>query len=139
MDVPNNVLNPALYRQSKKEADEKYKRAGLYKSAWMVKRYTELGGKYSGTKPKNTGINRWLKEEQWVQVGTYLKTGKKIQCGSSEGKNIACRPFKRANSETPITLPELIKLHGKSKLLGLSEEKEKNPSKRINWKNGTIS
>lgn len=136
----DNIVNKTLYEKVNREADLKYKRAGLYKSSWIQKRYQELGGTYRGPKPSSeTGITRWLKKEQWVQVGTYLKTGKKIQCGSSDGKNIACRPFKRANSETPITLPELIKLHGKSKLLGLSEEKEKNPSKRINWKNGTIS
>ena len=37
MDIPNNVLNPELYRKAKKEADIKYKRAGLYRSAWLSK------------------------------------------------------------------------------------------------------
>lgn len=138
MDIPDNVLNPELYRKAKKEADEKYKRAGLYKSAWMVKRYTELGGSYSGTKPKNTGINRWLKKEDWIQVIPYITKGEKIQCGSSEGKQIACRPSKRAK-DTPITIQQCIEKHGSKKVLELARYKEKNPDSRINWVSGTVS
>lgn len=139
MEVPDNVLNPTLYRQAKKEADEKYKKPGLYKSAWMVKRYTELGGKYSGTKPKNTGINRWLKSEDWIQVLPYITKGEKLICGSTEGKQIACRPTKRATKDTPITIQECIAKHGKAKVLELARHKEKNPNSRINWVSGTVS
>jgi hypothetical protein len=137
--VPDNVLNPVLYRKAKAEADVKYARPGLYKSAWLVKRYTELGGKYSGTKPKNTGVNRWLKSEGWLQVIPYITKGEKIQCGSSDGKMIACRPSKRASNDTPITIQECIEKHGKSKVLSLARHKEKNPDSRINWVSGTIS
>ena len=80
----------------------------MYKSAFIVKRYTVLGGKYSGSVTKSTGINRWLKAEEWIQVLPYLD-GKIIQCGSSKGEMIACRPSKRANSKTPITIQEVIK------------------------------
>ena len=139
MEVPDNVLNPELYRQAKKEADEKYKRSGLYKSAWLVRRYTALGGKYSGTKPKNTGINRWLKSEDWIQVIPFITKDEKIQCGSTEGKQIACRPSKRATKDTPITIQECIEKHGKKKVLQLARHKERNPDSRINWVSGTIS
>ena len=139
MDIPDNVLNPVLYRKAKQEADAKYKKHGLYKSSWMVKRYTELGGKYSGTKPKNTGVNRWLKSEDWIQVIPYISKGEKIVCGSSQGEMIACRPSKRASKDTPITIQECIEKHGKSKVLSLARYKEKNPDSRINWVTGSVS
>jgi hypothetical protein len=41
----------------------------------------------------------------------------------------------RVSSETPITLPELLKLHSKAKLLSLVLDKKK--GKRINWQAGT--
>ena len=138
MEIPDNVLNPLLYKKAKKEADDKYAKPGLYKSAWMVKRYTELGGKYSGTKPENTGVTRWLKKESWVQVLPYLD-GKIVKCGSSDGDMIACRPSIRATDKTPITIQEAIKKHGKAKILELAKYKEKNPTSRIDWVNGTKS
>jgi len=138
MEIPENVLNPVLYRKAKKEADEKYAKPGLYKSAWMVKRYTELGGKYSGSKPSNTGINRWLKKEEWIQVLPYLD-GKIVKCGSSDGDMIACRPSIRATAKTPITIQEAIKKHGKAKILELAKYKERTPTSRIDWVNGTKS
>jgi hypothetical protein len=137
--VPDNVINKSLYLRAKKEADEKYKRPGLYKSAWLVKRYVELGGKYSGTKPKNTGVNRWLKSESWVQVIPFITKGEKIQCGSSQGEMIACRPSIRATIDTPITIQECLEKHGKKKVLELARYKEKNPDSRINWVSGTVS
>ena len=137
--VPDNVINKSLYLKAKKEADEKYKRPGLYKSAWMVKRYTELGGKYSGTKLKNTGINRWLKSEDWIQVIPYVTKGEKVICGSTEGKMIACRPSTRASKDTPISIQECMAKHGKKKVLQLARYKEKNPDSRINWVSGTVS
>lgn len=134
----DNILNKDLYEKAKKEADKIYKRHGLYKSAFIQKKYKELGGKYKNEKTSNKkGINRWLKEEQWVEVLPYLN-GEKVVCGSSEGGK-ACRPLKRYNDKTPITLPELIKLHGKEKLKKLVKEKIANMDKRINWKKGTIS
>jgi hypothetical protein len=139
MDIPDNVLNPVLYRKAKKEAEEKYKRAGLYRSAWMVKRYTELGGKYSGTKPMNEGINRWLKSEAWIQVIPYITKGEKVQCGSSQGEQLACRPSIKATKDTPITIQECIKKHGKDKILMLARYKEKNPDSRIDWVNAKIT
>jgi hypothetical protein len=138
-DIPDNVVNKRLYQNVKDEAGIKYKRPGLYKSAWIVKTYVDRGGKYTGPKPEgNKGINRWLKKEEWIQVLPYLLSNEKVTCGSSEGDNIACRPMVRASKNTPITLPELLKLHSKDKLIKLARQKENNPDKRINWKSGTI-
>jgi hypothetical protein len=138
--IPENVINKTLYKKAKNEADKIYARPGLYKSAFIVKKYKELGGKYSTEqKPETTGIRRWLKKEKWIAVLPYLESGKEVVCGSQDNKNIACRPLIRATEDTPITLPELLKIHSKTKLISLAKEKEKNPNKRINWKEGTIS
>ena len=140
MDIPDNIKNPTLYKKARKTADEKYKRPGLYKSAFIQKEYQRLGGKYKGEKPsKEKGIQRWLKGEKWVEVEPYLKNNKIVVCGTSEKEGKACRPMNRVNNKTPITLPELIKIHGRNKLLGLVSRKKKNMDLRIDWKNGKIN
>lgn len=134
-DIPDNVINKKLYEDIKNESNTIYKRHGLYRSAWIAKEYKARGGKYKNSKLSvNTGITRWLEGENWVQLIPYLKYNKIVKCGSSMGENIACRPLNRVDSETPITINELLKLHSKAKLISLAESKEANPNKRINWK-----
>lgn len=138
-EVPENIKNPNLYKKAVKEADKIYKRHGLYKSAFIQKKYQELGGKYKDSKPTDKeGIQRWLRGgEMWIEIEPYLKDNKKVICGSnSEKKKKACRPLKRVNDKTPITIPELIKIHGKDKLLKLARLKQENMDKRMNWKTG---
>jgi len=133
--VPENIKNPSLYKKAKKIADETYKRAGLFKSAFIQKKYQELGGQYKGKKPsKDKGIQRWLKGEEWIKVEPYVKDNKVVKCGT--GDKHACRPLKRVNEKTPITIKEVIKLHGKDKVLKLAREKQKDLDIRINWKTG---
>ena len=48
--IPDNVLNKDLYKKAKKIADETYKKNSAYKSMFLVKKYMDLGGKYSGKK-----------------------------------------------------------------------------------------
>lgn len=135
----DNILNPKLYLRAKQEADAKYARDGLYKSAWLQKRYKELGGKYVNPKPKSEGITRWL-SEKWIQVLPYVNEKKIVQCGSSkDSENIACRPLKRINKFTPITIDEVIEKHGIQKVKDLAIKKQKNKSWRVDWVNGTIS
>lgn len=137
--VPDNIVNKKLYLEVKKESDKIYKRPGLYRSAWIQKEYQKRGGKYKGEKPPETkGINRWLSGEQWVEVKPYLTNNKVVECGSSDRKGKACRPLKRVNDKTPITLPELIKLHGKKKLLEITNKKIKDMDGRVNWKKATF-
>ena len=51
MDIPKNVMNPKLYRKAKDIANDKFgKGTSLYKSAFLVKTYKDIGGKYSGEK-----------------------------------------------------------------------------------------
>ena len=136
--VPDNVLNPEIYRRAKQIADTKYKKHGAYKSMFIVSEYKRLGGKYSGKKPskKEKGVSRWI-EEEWIQVIPFLESGKKIICGSGADKK-GCRPSKRISDKTPITIQELLKIHSKDLLLKLAKEKKRDMKKRINWKLGKI-
>lgn len=127
-----NILNPKLYDKAKKQADLTYKKHSAYKSMYIQKVYKDLGGKYKGKKNKE-GVKRWNKEE-WIQVIPYLKNGEKLVCGGNERKNKVCRPLKRVNEKTPITLEELLKLHPKSELIKLGNKKIKDMSGRVFWK-----
>jgi hypothetical protein len=128
----NNILNPKLYKKAKRKADEVYKRHSAYKSMYIQSEYKRLGGKYKNKKPTG-GVGRWI-SEQWVQVLPYLKSNKKIACGSNNKKNKVCRPLKRIDKNTPITIPELLKLHSKKDLIKLAEKKNKNMDGRVFWK-----
>jgi hypothetical protein len=132
MDIPDNIINKKLYIKAKEEADKIYKRpTSAYKSMWISKKYQEMGGKYKG---KNKSLtNRWLKEK-WIQVIPYLTKGEIIECGADNKQNKVCRPMIRINKQTPITLPELIKLHSKEDLLKLARKKNRDMKGRAMWK-----
>jgi len=130
-----NILNPKIYEKARKIADKKYERHSAYKSMFINKTYKELGGKYkTKNKSKMGSTDKWNKEE-WIQVLPYLKNGEKIACGMDNKKNKVCRPFKRINKDTPITLTELLKLHSKKDLINLSNKKLKDMNGRVFWKN----
>jgi len=131
--MSSNILNPDIYEKAKKEADRVYKKNSAYKSMFISKKYNELGGKYKTQKKKPGSTDRWTKEE-WIQVLPYLEKGEKIVCGSSNKKNKVCRPFKRIDSNTPITIKELLKLHKKEDLIKLSKKKIKDMNGRVYWK-----
>lgn len=138
MNIPDNVLNKDLYEQAKKEADEKFdEKTSAYKSMWMVKRYQELGGKYS-TKKKEDDTGKWRKEE-WIQVIPFVTVNEQIPCGSAIRDKKACRPLKKVDKETPITIKEIIKKHGKEKVLELARKKNKDMKGRLNWIEGTFT
>lgn len=128
-------MNKKLYDEVKAEADKKYKRHSLYKSAWVSKTYQERGGKYRGK--KTNGISQWMKEE-WVQVEPYITQNKKIKCGVGD-KGKACRPSKRVNSKTPMTIQEVMKKHSKKDILKVVKQKQKDMGKRVDWKALKIS
>ncbi len=133
MNIPENVINKKLYLQAIKTIYPRYKRPSLYRSMGLQKEYLRLGGKYKGDKPSTGGDGKTWLSEKWIQVSEFLETGKKIKCG--EGKNSkSCRPTVRVNSKTPITIKELIKLHGKEKLLAFAKKKRANMDLRANWK-----
>jgi len=129
MSIPKNKQ---LYDKIKEEAKTKYKRyPSLYASAWIVKEYKSRGGTYYGTKEEE-GISQWFKEK-WVMVIPFVKSGKVVECGSKLKDTKACRPLKRINKSTPITLPELLDIHTKKDILEMARRKNKNMKKRVNW------
>ena len=121
------------YKKAKRLADKKYKKDGAYKSMFISKTYHELKG--TRAKRSKTGLSRWI-DEKWIQVIPYLD-GKIVKCGSYSD-TYACRPLKRITSLTPITVDELIKLHGKEKLRKIAKLKDKNKEGRLDWVKGTI-
>tara|TARA_B100001063_G_C16618174_1_gene479278 strand:- start:468 stop:899 length:432 start_codon:yes stop_codon:yes gene_type:complete len=130
--IPDNIVNKKLYKKAKKIADVTYKRHSAYKSMYIQKVYKEMGGTYKNNKPSG-GVSRWNKEK-WIQVLPYLIKGEIIPCGSSNKQNKVCRPLKRVNSSTPITLPELLKLHSKEDLIKLARKKNRDMNGRIYFK-----
>jgi hypothetical protein len=87
----NEPLNKTLYRKVKTMADETFAKPSAYKSGWIVKKYKELGGKYTGNKTRN-GLTAWFKEK-WKDIG---------------GKDYPVyRPTKRVNKKTPLTIFEI--------------------------------
>tara|TARA_R110000782_G_scaffold213716_1_gene301664 strand:- start:888 stop:1304 length:417 start_codon:yes stop_codon:yes gene_type:complete len=135
--IPTNVVNKSLYSRAKTKANKKYgAKTGAYKSMYIVSEYKRMGGKYTGPK-KQSGTTRWNKEK-WIQVAPFIKSGKKIACGSSNKKGKACRPTRKLKG-TPITLKESIKKLGKTKVLQLARAKSKNMNKRVSWRTGKIN
>jgi len=87
----NEPLDKALYEKVKRMADEKYEKPSAYKSGWIVKKYKELGGTYSGVKT-DKGLTAWYKED-WKDVGNKDYP--------------VYRPTKRVNKDTPLTPSEI--------------------------------
>lgn len=129
----DNIVNKKLYEKAKKDADKVYERHSAYKSMYIQKRYKELGGKYKTEKKKKGKTDRW-NDEKWIQVLPYLKDGKEIVCGLDNKKNKVCRPLKRVDKDTPITIKELQKIHSNKDLINLANRKIKDMNGRIFWK-----
>ena len=127
-------LQPKLYAKAVKKADEVYNKHSAYKSMYISKVYVSLGGTYSKKGSKGGGVKRW-NQEKWIQVLPYLKYGKKVACGADNKVDKVCRPYVRVNKSTPITLPELMKMHKKKDLIKLAEKKVQMKMKgRVFWK-----
>lgn len=130
--IPSNIINKTLYKKVKEEADKKFMRpTSAYKSMWISKTYQERGGKYRGVKKSLT--QRW-RQEEWIQVKPYIEKGVNIPCGSDNKKNKVCRPLKRVNKETPITIKELQKIYTDKEILKLANKKISNMKGRVYWK-----
>jgi hypothetical protein len=136
---------PKIPKKYLDEADKVYERPSLYRSSYAQRLALKNDPKYKNeyekylkskekSKDKTDGANRWFAEE-WVNVREYLK-GKKVDCGTFEetGLRPACRPLKRINKNTPITLPELLKKATNEEILAEIRKKEKNPDYIIKWK-----
>lgn len=129
-----NVIDKELYEKVKKEADDKFKRkTSAYKSMWISKTYQERGGKYKGKKKSLT--KRW-RDEEWIQVIPYITKGDKIACGDDNKENKVCRPLKRIDKDTPITIPELRRKYTDDNILKLARKKVNDMNGRVYWKTG---
>ncbi len=130
-----NALDKQLYMKAKRMSDKIYgKKTSAYKSMYIQKQYQRMGGSYS---KKGKGLKNW-RDEKWIQVLPFLTEGKRIACGDGGTGKKSCRPTKKIDSKTPITINELIKIHGKKKLIEIATEKVNNMDKRINWKMGKL-
>lgn len=85
------VVNKELYNQVKNEANKIYGKPSAYKSGWIVKTYKHRGGTYKDDSQPKT-LERWFKEE-WGDIG-----GQEYP---------VYRPFKRVDSNTPLTVNEI--------------------------------
>lgn len=123
-------VDTKLYQHVKQLADAKFlSKTGIYKSAWIVRTYKKLGGKYitrDGENKKPTGLKRWF-DEQWVDLNRpiYDKDNKTIigfkPCGrpsvSSHLDKLdtldelypLCRPTYKITEDTPTTYKQLTK------------------------------
>jgi len=80
-----------LYNKVKEQADKIYKKPSAYKSGYIVKKYKELGGTYSGKKT-SSGLTAWHKEK-WTDIGN---------------KNYPVyRPTVKVNNNTPLLVSEI--------------------------------
>ena len=127
----DRATDKELYKKAKAIADRKFKeKTSAYKSMFIVKKYEEMGGKFTGKGTRK--LARW-REEKWIQVVPFLEKGLVIECGAGSEKK-SCRPTLKKYKDTPLTIGELIKLHGKPKLLEFAKKKKKEMSKRADWK-----
>lgn len=131
MPIPDNVIDKGLYVKAERMADKVFDEpTSAYRSMWIVKKYKEMGGRYSGKKEDSTG--RW-RLEQWVSVIPYITRGEEVECGSESEKTKVCRPLKRVSKLTPITIGELRKRHSDKKILELARKKTADMEGRLMW------
>jgi len=121
-------LDPELYARAKAEAGRRFKVPSALKSAWMVKRYKELGGRYEGRRGSG-GLDRWFRE-RWVDVTRRSRHGFE-RCGRSRpsGPYPVCRPSRRVSSATPKTVREL----SRRSLERAKGQKRRKPSRRVSF------
>jgi len=135
--IPENVVDKALYSRVKNKLKKQMTWPSAYASGQLVKQYKAAGGRYKGRKPpKNTGLQRWYEQEEWVNVCKPKKKGKYQPCGRPSSKMSKreytksypyCRPLKRATKSTPKTVGEFTKKELKKRCT----EKKKNPKRRV--------
>lgn len=77
-------------------------------------------------------------EEEWVQVVPYVKSGRIVRCGERRGASKACRPLKRRSKATPLTVGELVRRHGKDKVLRMASRKTRDMDGRLHWGSGSF-
>lgn len=104
------IDNPELYEKAKELVYNQYPKHSAYRSGQLVKKYKEMGGTYSGEKPKD-GLTSWFKED-WKDIGSTF--------GKSRAKDKKMypvyRPTKRVNKNTPLTASEIDPVQAKKQI-----------------------
>ena len=108
-------IDPALYARVKREAGRVFQeKTSAYRSAWIVRRYQTLGGKFDDKRGTNGGLKRWF-AEKWVDLNRRNKAdGSFAPCGRPASRNAGtayplCRPTVRVSAKTPLTVSQLSK------------------------------
>jgi hypothetical protein len=86
------VLDQELYDAVKEYSNTIYKKPSAYRSAWIVRTYQALGGKY-GEDGKPRKLSQWLKED-WKNL-------------AKKGQYPVLRPTVKVNDLTPLTPSEI--------------------------------
>jgi hypothetical protein len=96
-----------------------------YKAAFK-KKYGPSKDPYIEKKEKRGALARWYKEE-WVDLCRPKKGGRYQPCGRAvmKGKYPFCRPLKRVDKDTPMTVGEVINKFGLSKIRERCAKKQK--------------
>jgi hypothetical protein len=85
-----------LYAKVKKMADKIYEKPSAYKSGYIVKKYSELGGQYIDD-GKEKKLERWFEKEKWMDINpNKTKTSYPV-----------FRPTVRVNKNTPLLVSEI--------------------------------
>lgn len=138
--MPPKGVEKEKWERCKQKVKAKVKTwPSAYASYAVSNCYKKSGGRYkSPKKDRKQGTARW-KDEEWIDVGVYAQTGRRVACGSPRRVGKACRPYRRVSPQTPMTADEVIKKHGKPKVIALSRRKSRDMKGRLNWKQGTFN
>jgi len=124
--------NKQLWHTCETEVKQKFKRyPRLYRLYRTRKEYRLQGGEFK----EHTIDDQRARElcERWVQVIPFLKSGKVIDCTATTRHTKASRPITRIDADTPVTLPELLKMHDRNSILNMARRKNKTPHKAVRW------
>ncbi len=134
-------LDKNLYNRVKRETIKKFDvYPSAYANGYLVKRYKELGGRYSSSSStsgnlksrKKSNLKRWY-DEKWVDISRKKKRSKGYEtCGrktSRSGSYPVCRPSVRISSKTPMTVRQMSKRSRNSAI----RRKRHNPKQRIKF------
>jgi hypothetical protein len=96
-------VDKELYSRVKQMASDKFSSpTGIFRSAWIVKKYKQMGGKYTNTN-KPSKIQRWMREG-WIDLNQPNGKGGYYPCGHKNTQNDKyplCRPSKTISKDTP--------------------------------------
>lgn len=119
MDLPKDIRirDPKLYAKISAKIRKEQPKNSAYRSMRISTTYKKEFNKrhpnlsaYIGRNTRKQGVRRWI-DEEWINVGHYMKTGERIPCGTTNetGSYSACRPWKRITKDTPKTLRGILR------------------------------